>query len=226
VNQFNFWLSKITNVSLGKTQWNSLTSGISQLASVCTWEDMKGEGEKREVNKLNRCDIYYYRYLSLSGPPKEVMIRLHQHHSTTSVYTGMSKCKGAKDYIHQMVNKVCPFWVHGSRGYFHQCLENALAATWRRKSNKENADKQEKGKSPKKDPRLFRIASGIMCCMPFSIHTFMVGQSILHQTADQMHQLILTNTRPGRPYERRQRRSLRRKLSPNKRTRAAPQLSK
>jgi hypothetical protein len=45
-----------------------------------------GEGEKREVNQVNHCDRYYNkRYLSLLGPPKEVMIRLHQHHSKNSV---------------------------------------------------------------------------------------------------------------------------------------------
>jgi hypothetical protein len=74
--------------------------------------------------------------------------------------------------------------------------------------------------------RLFPIGFGLLCCMPFSIQTFLVGKSILHQTVGQMHQLILTNTRPGRPYERRQRLSPRENLSPNKRTRAAPSLSK
>jgi hypothetical protein len=141
VNQCNFWLSKITKAPLAKNQWNSLTSGIRQWASVRAWEDMTGEGEKREVDQINHCDRYYYKYLSLLDPPKEVMIRLHQHHSKNSVYTGMTKWKGAKEYIKEMVNKVCPFWVHGSGGDSHQCLANALAAAWWRKANKENADK-------------------------------------------------------------------------------------
>jgi hypothetical protein len=53
-----------------------------------------------------------------------------------------------------MVNKVCPFWVHGSGGDFHQCLTNSLAPAWRRKANTENVDKRAKGKSPKKDPKV------------------------------------------------------------------------
>jgi hypothetical protein len=56
VNQFNFWLSKITKAPLAKNQWNILTSGISKWASVRAWEDMTGEGEKREVDKINHCD--------------------------------------------------------------------------------------------------------------------------------------------------------------------------
>jgi hypothetical protein len=96
INQFNFWLSKITKVPPAKNQWNSLTSGIRQLASVRAWEDMTGEGEKIEVDQIHRCDRYYYKYISLMGPTKEVMIRLHQHHSKKSVYTGMTKWKGAK----------------------------------------------------------------------------------------------------------------------------------
>jgi hypothetical protein len=82
------------------------------------------------------------------------MIRIHQHHSKNSVYTGMAKWKGAKEYRKEMVNKVCPFWVNGSGGDFHQCLANALAAAWRRKDNKENADKRAKGKSSKKDQQV------------------------------------------------------------------------
>jgi hypothetical protein len=154
VNQFDFWLSKITKVPLAKNQWNSLIYVIHQRTSVGAWEDMTGEGEKREVDQINRCDRYYYKYLSLLGTPKEVMIRLHQHHSKNSVYIGMAKWKGAKEYILEIVNKVCPFWVHGSGGDFHQCLANALAAAWRRKTNKENADKRAKGKSPKNDPKV------------------------------------------------------------------------
>jgi hypothetical protein len=100
-----------------------------------------------------------------------------------------------------MVNTVCPFWVHGSGGDLHQCLENALAAAWRRNANKDNADKRAKGKSPKKDPKV--------------VTNCLVGKSILHQTTDQMHHLILTNTRPGWPYER-QRRSLRGTLHPTR----------
>jgi hypothetical protein len=102
---------------------------------------MTGEGEKREVDTINRCDRYYYKYLSLLGPPKEVMIRLHQHHSKTSIYTGMTKCKGAKEYRKETVNKVCPFWVHGSGKDFHQCLANALTSAWRGKANKQNVGK-------------------------------------------------------------------------------------
>jgi hypothetical protein len=74
--------------------------------------------------------------------------------------------------------------------------------------------------------RIFPIGFGILCCMPFLIKTLLVGKSILQQTVGKMHQLILTNTRPARPYERRQRISPRENISRNKRTRAAPSLSK
>jgi hypothetical protein len=106
VNQFNLWLSKITKVPLTKNQCTSLTYGIRQWASVRAWEDRKCEGEKREVDQINHCDRYYYKYISLLGPPKEVMIWLHQHHSKNSVYTGMAKWKGANEYRKEMVNKV------------------------------------------------------------------------------------------------------------------------
>jgi hypothetical protein len=155
VNQlFNFWLSKITKVPPAKNQWNSLTSGIRQWDSVRAWEDVMGKGEKRYVDQINRCGRYYYKYISLLGPPKEVMIRLHQHHSKTSVYMSMAKWKGAHEYRREMINKVCPFWVHGSGGDFHQCLKNALTAACRRKANKENAYKRANGKSPKKAPKV------------------------------------------------------------------------
>jgi hypothetical protein len=115
MNKFDFWLIKITKVPLEKNQWNILTSGIRQWASVRAWEDMTGEGKKREVDEINHCDRYYYKYLSLLVPPKQVMICLHHHHhSKNSVYTGMAKWKGSKEYIKEMVNKVCPFWVHYS----------------------------------------------------------------------------------------------------------------
>jgi hypothetical protein len=116
--------------------------------------DVMGEGEKREFDQTNRCDRYYYKYISLVGPPKEVMIRLHQHHSKNSVYTGMAKWKGAKEYRKLMVNKVCLFWVHGSGRDFHQCLANSVAAAWWRKANKDNADKLVKGKLLKKYPKV------------------------------------------------------------------------
>jgi hypothetical protein len=110
VNQIHFWLSnKITKVPLAKHQWNSLTSGIRQWASVRAWEDITGEGEKREVDQINHRDRYYYKYISLLGPPKEVIIRLHQHHSKNSVYTGMAKWKGAKESRKEWLTRCDPF---------------------------------------------------------------------------------------------------------------------
>jgi hypothetical protein len=90
-------------------------------------------------------------------------------------------------------------------------IHGGASRTKRMRTNERRESRQ------RRTQRLFPIGFGKLCCMPFSIQTFLV----VH-----MHQLILTNTRPGRPYERRQRLCPRENISPNKRTRAAPPLSK
>jgi hypothetical protein len=142
--QFDFWLANITQVSHQKNVHNQTVVGMRQYCCISALQDLIMEGEQHASDQLNHMDRHYERHLDDIGAPREIWMRLSEHHKKGSKWFGEQKLKAAREYRKYLVNTAAPHWYCGSGGDFHVFLTNCIHALWAQTSNQNNVSAKSK----------------------------------------------------------------------------------
>jgi hypothetical protein len=151
-----------------KKFWNSFVSSLRAWCSVRAWDDLLGDGTISKAIQMNHLDRNYNKYLFLLGPPRDIYIRLSEHHDGKKTYTPGVKHAGAREYRKRMINTIAPYWKCGSGGDFHECVANVIGAHHRQKADKENKKSHAKGESYKYDRNVVPNDFVVALVMPFT----------------------------------------------------------
>jgi hypothetical protein len=116
---------------------------------------------------MNHLDRNYHKYLFLLGPPRDIYIRLSEHHDVKKTHTPGVKHAGAREYRKRMINTIAPYWKCGSSGDFHERVVNVLEAHHRQKADKENLKIHAKGEALKYDRNVVPNYFSVGLIMPF-----------------------------------------------------------
>jgi hypothetical protein len=149
IGQFNFWLENITQVSHQKKLHNQTVVGMRQHCWISALQDLIMEGEQHAPDLFNHMDRHYERHLDDIGGPREIWMRLSEHHKKGSKWFGKKKMKAAREYRKDLVNKASPHWYCGSGGDFNECFTNCTHALWAQTANQNNDSAKYKGQLEK-----------------------------------------------------------------------------
>jgi hypothetical protein len=117
---------------------------------------------------MNHLDRNYNKYLFLLAPPRDIYIRLSEHHDGNKTYTPGIKHAGAREYRKRMINTIAPYWKCASGGDFHECVVNVIGAHHRQKADKENKKSYAKGECYKYDINV--VPNDFFCCPRHAFH--------------------------------------------------------
>jgi hypothetical protein len=144
IGKFDFWLENITQVYHQKTPHNQTVVGMRQHCCISALQYLIMEGEQHAPDQFNHMDRHYERHLDDIGAPREIWMRLSEHHKKVSKWFGEQKLKAAREYRKDLVNKATPNWYCGSGGDFHECFTNCTHALWAQTANQNNASAKSK----------------------------------------------------------------------------------
>jgi hypothetical protein len=93
--QFDFWLANITQVSHQKKLHNQLIVGMRQHCCISALQDLIIEGKHHAPYQFNHMNCHYERHFDDIGAPREIWMRLSEHHKKGSKSSGEQKLKAA-----------------------------------------------------------------------------------------------------------------------------------
>jgi hypothetical protein len=170
VNQFDYFLLKAITIPCmvkKKLGWNALVMGLRVWYSVRAWDGIFSDGTIGKEIQANRLDKAYHDYaLMLAPPPKEIMVRILEHHDRDKAYTPGVKLTGESEYRKTIMNKVTPYWKCDSGGDYRECVANVFAAHHKRMRQREERVKQTSGTQT-----FSRVTTGSPCSFRLSIRT-------------------------------------------------------
>jgi hypothetical protein len=121
--QFDFWLANITQISQQKKLHNQTVVGMGHHCCISALQDLIMEGEQHAPDQFNHTNRHYERHLDDLGAPREIWMRLSEHHKKGSKWTDEQKLRAAREYRKDLVNKAAHHWYCRSSGDFHERLK-------------------------------------------------------------------------------------------------------
>jgi hypothetical protein len=94
--QFDFWLVNITQVYHQKKLHNQTVVGMRKHCCIGALQDLIMEGEQHAPDQFNHMDRHYEMHLDDLGAPREIWMRLSEHHKKGSKWSGKKKLKAAQ----------------------------------------------------------------------------------------------------------------------------------